>query len=293
MMQNNAAPQYFIIEPTRRCNFRCFMCPNRFYSDNEKGDMTLDDFSIIVSKIAPHAKVVQLYWMGEPLLNQNLFDFISILKEKTKAKIIVSTNGSLLTEETARKIDDAGLDTLIIDVDTGNSAKIYSQIRISGDFSLLCSNIEMTMSVFKHTKIVLQFLEFEINKAEREQFIQKWQNRNCKLEFSWIDTWAGQMKKLERSTSSLSPYIGEKRMPCSDLWHKMAINYRGEVNLCCHDYLQKYDLGNLIDENVDTVWNSQLLNKIRNEHEMNEYSGLCENCLEWAKVSEYVDLERL
>ncbi|HQO56723.1 MAG TPA: radical SAM protein [Clostridia bacterium] len=282
-------PDYFIIEPTRVCNFSCFMCPNRFYKQNEKGHMELLTYTKIINQIAPYAKAIQLYWMGEPLLHPHILDFIKIAKRETKANVIVSTNGSLLTPNFSDALLNTGIDKLIIDVDA-SSPVTYSKVRRGGDYSSLVASIKYLLAKNQNTDIILQFLDFKINRADLPGFFSQWEDEPCSLRVDWIDTWAGQMPELASLAYSISPYFGETRMPCADLWHKATINYLGEINLCCHDYKRIHSFGNIIDTDLIKIWNSIELNVIRESHLLGVFNGLCKNCIEWAKESEYEEL---
>ena len=93
MMSSILLPPYYVIEPTDICNFRCSICPHsQEWNNTQHGIMDLSLFKRIVSQIADSACVIQLYWMGEPLLNPNIIEMIAFCKQTTKAKVIISTN---------------------------------------------------------------------------------------------------------------------------------------------------------------------------------------------------------
>jgi len=67
-------------------------------------------------------KTLNLYMMGEPFVNKNLADFIRIAKRKKIAdRVIITSNGSLLTEDASRRVIEAGLDFLRISIYGGDS----------------------------------------------------------------------------------------------------------------------------------------------------------------------------
>ena len=284
-------PEYFVIEPTRQCNFSCFMCPNQYYSESEKGHMDIGIFTKIIEEIKQFANLIQLYWMGEPLMNPKIFDFINIVKSRTKAKVVISTNGSLLSHYISDQLLSMKLDKLIIDVDA-TTEDIYQKIRSKGTYEQLLANIEYIISSSQSTEIILQFLHFKINHNEMEHFLNRWKRSNCITKIDWVDTWTNQMPELADLAFSLSPYRNQERQPCADLWHRMVINYRGEVNLCCHDYKPIYNLGNVTQKGIIELWNSDILSSFRDSHIKSKYWGLCKECNEWAKAAEYEELMR-
>jgi len=121
----------------------------------------MDTFEKIIEEIKPYASLIQLYWMGEPLMNPNIFEFINMVKSRTKATIILSTNGSLLSDHVSDKLLLTKLDKLIIDVDAATK-DTYQEIRSKGDFDQLLNNIEYIISRnIDTTEIILQFLDFK------------------------------------------------------------------------------------------------------------------------------------
>ena len=91
------------IEPTNLCNYSCTICPR----PTETGFMSLDTFSkIFIEKTIPkNIKAIYFTGYGEPLLNPSTPTFIKLLNQKyPEIDIVLVTNGSLLTEETSRKL---------------------------------------------------------------------------------------------------------------------------------------------------------------------------------------------
>ena len=60
-------PSVFVLEPISNCNLACVMCPNSKLGPEKLGHISLEEFKSVVSKIAPYAEHVMLYFMGEPL----------------------------------------------------------------------------------------------------------------------------------------------------------------------------------------------------------------------------------
>lgn len=288
----NIMPTYYIIEPTNYCNYKCIMCPNKNYQKNQKGHMNLGLFKKIVDEIKNYAFYIQLYWMGEPFLAPTLFEMIAYISENSSAKIIISTNGSLLDSDLIDKITHSNIYKLIISVDAVKSQNIYEQIRIGGDLATVNENVSILLERNTNIKIDLQFIDFNINKSEREEFNQKWSNKNCRLVYSWLNTWANQFEELKTETYYGSPNSQNQRMPCSDLWYKMSIHWNGEVSICCYDWDFKTTFGNLNMESVKAIWNSDLITQYRNFHKNSLFSKipLCTNCDEWATIEEYNDI---
>ena len=282
-------PPYYIIEITNRCNFNCPICPHSIIRNEHCGDMDLVLFERILDQIASAAKVIQLYWMGEPLLNPNIYRMVHLCKEKTNAKIIISTNGSLLTAQASSLLSQIGLDEIIISVDACDSQEVYGAIRVNGDITNLNRNIELLLRHKGEMHVVLKFIDLFINKSERDSFINKWRNKDCEISVSCLYTWANQMPSLTLASDHLSPVLRKKRIPCADLWNKMTINHDGLVSICCFDWRLSHVVGNCSTSALSDIWNGEVINAIRQIHEFGRFDRipLCHNCDAWAEPEEY------
>ena len=283
-------PSYYVIEPTSLCNFKCSICPHSIKGSMQKGSMSMNLFKKIIKQIKNAAKAIQLYWMGEPLLCPDLFAMIKYAKAHTAAKIIISTNGSLLTTDNIQLLLSSGVDKIIISCDASGSQKIYSKIRKGGNINKLNENIENLLIAAEGLpiKIELQFIEMYENKSELETFRNRWKNRNCEITVSCLYDWAGQMPTLADQSDNLSPVRNSARVPCTDLWNKMCIHYNGEVSLCCFDYASNVTLGDANKLGLKKIWNGKKINEIRNKHLQGEFSmPLCGQCNAWAIECEY------
>lgn len=287
-------PQYYVIEPTSICNFKCSICPHSLDGELKEGYMTFDLFKKIIRQIKGNAKAIQLYWMGEPLLCPHLFDMIKYAKSHTSAKIMISTNGSLLSTENIKLLLNSGLDKLIISCDASSSQEIYVGIRNGGNINKLNENIENLLQLSKESpiKIELQFIEMFINKSELEGFKKRWENKNCKITISCLYDWAGQMPRLATLSDNLSPVRNTNRTPCCDLWNKMCVHFNGDVSLCCFDYGSKVTLGDANRTSLKRIWNGMKINEIRKSHLQGQFAmPLCSQCNAWAVESEYEEFE--
>ena len=108
------APFTIYVEPTNICNFKCVYCPESFEDFEQRSGgltrMDLQGFERVSDQIKAMGgiKTLNFYMMGEPLVNRDVPQFIEIARQKQIAeRIIVTSNGSLLVEETARRIIEA------------------------------------------------------------------------------------------------------------------------------------------------------------------------------------------
>ena len=100
------------------------MCIRRVW-DAKPSDLSLDLYKRI-SKSFPHLKRLILYGLGEPFINPSFLRMLKIARSfiPEECRIIVSTNGSLLKPQIARKILKIGIDSLSFSIDTADPAKL-------------------------------------------------------------------------------------------------------------------------------------------------------------------------
>ncbi|MEI7824445.1 MAG: radical SAM protein [Chlorobiaceae bacterium] len=103
------------IEPTNRCNFKCSYC-RRSYWSRPNGDMTLEQFLLVLDKL-PSVARIHLQGVGEPLLNRDLPKMVRSARS-SGARVGTSTNASLLTREAAAALLDAGINRINLSIDT-------------------------------------------------------------------------------------------------------------------------------------------------------------------------------
>jgi radical SAM protein with 4Fe4S-binding SPASM domain len=103
--------RYIQLELTDACNHRCSFCYNVWKEDGAypEGHLGPDETIALVDRIIDqtHCEYVSLTG-GEPLLRKDVYAVIERIASRD-VKVILITNGNLLTEETVRRCLDAGL----------------------------------------------------------------------------------------------------------------------------------------------------------------------------------------
>jgi radical SAM protein with 4Fe4S-binding SPASM domain len=129
------APYKYEISLTNKCNQKCIHCSN-----DKKADSTLDTDSL--KKILNYEPVYVVLTGGEPLLNDNIFSVIRIMKENN-IFIKICTNGVLLNEQCLKELNDSGFgigDIIQISLDASNKTD-YMKIRGTDDYDKVLLNI--------------------------------------------------------------------------------------------------------------------------------------------------------
>ena len=77
-------------------------------------------------------------------------------------------------------------------------------------------------------------------------------------------------------------------LPCVSLWSLMPIFANGDVPMCNIDYGCNHKIGNIFNNSIKEVWNSNEMKLIRNNHlnaRKNKIS-MCKNCNVWEEVKQ-------
>jgi len=108
-------PVEWIVETTAKCNLYCPMCPREIHPQ-PKADMADEIFDRLVAEAAPSAEHMMLIGLGEPLLDPKIFDRIERC-DRHGIYTLLSTNGTLLTEEASARLLDGPLEHITFSFD--------------------------------------------------------------------------------------------------------------------------------------------------------------------------------
>ncbi|MFV0348222.1 MAG: radical SAM protein, partial [Halodesulfovibrio sp.] len=123
---SNEFPARLYVEVTTRCNLRCSMCVKQTEGCGiEEADMPFEVFSRLASCL-PHADVVLLNGVGEPLLHPRLAEMVRFARTHMRdgAWVGFQSNGLALTPRLAAELLEAGLGTMCLSVDSIASAEM-------------------------------------------------------------------------------------------------------------------------------------------------------------------------
>jgi radical SAM protein with 4Fe4S-binding SPASM domain len=114
--------------------------------------------------------------------------------------------------------------------------------------------------------------------AEEKLFCKKWSQFNCIIDIRDAHNYSG---KVAPNTLKKLPKV---RYPCYHLWFSPAVNFDGEVSICCCDWAREAVIGNLREDSLAEIWQGNLLRQFRLYHLQAEYNEipLCRNCDVWS-----------
>lgn len=267
------------------------MCPNKNMPSSNLGYMDIDLLKNVIIDIAPHCEFLMLYWMGEPLLHPDLPELLHFARSQINGKIVLSSNMTYLNESIATSILSY-TDILICCIDRWNK-KAYEKNRNGAIFEKVVANTEYILRQRKtsdHCEIIVKALDIGNNQEEFNKFSNYWKPQGAYPLLAWLNDWAGTFNQIRKDASIPIPHHDIDRVPCADLWFKLAMNWKGEVQTCCFDWSYSRKIGQYIKgENwLLKAWQSKNIVDLRQAHINGNwrFNSMCKSCTTWAEEIE-------
>ena len=101
---------------TSKCQCDCVHCSYDLFRNQARPSLSTEELKKVVDGSLELGSNLIIYVGGEPLLNPDIFELIRYI-DKDQAIASIFTNGMLLTEETCKRLVDAGLHCIYISID--------------------------------------------------------------------------------------------------------------------------------------------------------------------------------
>jgi radical SAM protein with 4Fe4S-binding SPASM domain len=258
-----ARPVEYIVETTAKCNIYCPMCPRETHKQ-PKEDMEDPVFSRLVQQSGPTAEHMMLIGLGEPLLDNAIFDRITYCHQHGISTLL-STNGTLLDEAASRKLLATPVEHITLSMDSMDKAT-YEFYRKGAKFERVRDNFlrfcELKHQLKAKVQVVVQMVRMERNQHEVESFLQFWST------VPGVDA----VRVKEDETDLMRPDAGHESAewthPCHYLWRgPMYVKQSGEVYPCCQSYmLDGAPVGNIGTQELGDIFNSPAMQDLRAKH---------------------------
>jgi len=151
--ENRYEPRLVAWEVTRSCNLNCVHCRASSERGPYKGELDRTKSLEILDQIALAGKPIVILSGGEPLLRKDIFDLARHGSE-LGLRMVLATNGTLLTPHVAEEIKSSGIKRISISLDGGDAEEHDRFRKVAGAFDSALRGIEILKSVG---------MEFQIN----------------------------------------------------------------------------------------------------------------------------------
>ncbi len=288
------APFTLYVETTNICNFRCVYCPESFDDFEQRSGglfrMDVAAFTHIVDQIAEigGVKALNLYMMGEPFVNRGLPDFVRIAREKGVAdRIAITSNASLINEQIARQVIEAGLDYLRVSVYGGtaqaHARKTQSKVPLDRVLRNVKAFRDMRDALGGATQVYVKMIDSgapEENEAFLETFRDVADEVQIEPAMNWNDPDEGVLAQIDRSTMLETDHFSNRKTVCPLPFYSLVIHSDLRVSVCCVDWSKEAVVGDLSKQTLAEVWRGEALRDFQIAHLQGRRHELaaCRNC---------------
>lgn len=284
-------PAVLGIDPAGACNLDCDFCPNGL-RDKKLGVMPFELYRKIIDESVEHGRraMIVLHKDGEPLVNPRLVEMVAYTTIRRAARSVqFATNGVLLTEEKARGLVRAGLDSITVSLDY-DSPEAYLRHKRKDAHAQVVENIRGLARVRAEMRsrtpyLIVKATALESNQAELDALKTRWRNVADEIVITPYHDWAG------RIAVQHAPEVPAVRFPCAYLWYYPSINWDGKVSVCCIDSANRGIVGDVSTTTLADVWRGDALRVFREAHLKRDFSAtpLCGSCTFWAEGNDNVE----
>jgi len=277
------------IELTNKCNFQCTYCPhstrgrdvdddvNRF--DRPQGFMSPETFDLALANARKYAETLSFGFFGEQMLHPRFCELIHSIPRNRPYRLVISTNGSLLTHRNLQTLQRFDVVRFSIDSTASDS---FERLRPGGAiltvngqrgddrFEALAGQIERWLSLPDHPHTQLVYVTTDLNQNDRQEYLDRWLPKmgpgDCVVLKSVI-SYGGVMK---------DPYMTAH--PCTIPEDgRVNLAYNGDVTPCNLDVNVALRVGNIHEtpdlmEMTRTPQYKAVMEGIRHNQ------GICRNC---------------
>ena len=272
------------IEPTNRCNLNCIFCAR----ENMKRDFYMLDFEALKKALVglPVGSYISLTGNGEPTLNVKLYDMIRYASEKGMFVSII-TNATALNAMNRRKLLDSGVSRVQFSfqsIDKKDNEIVMRGVQFRRTLLNILNFIYEVRTEKK--KIYISIARVKID--ETKKFAQETEDFWKRMPID--NFYDGEFLSLQTNSKIYQRISGEKKetyKPCVNPWTCVKINANGDVNPCVQDFSSKFVLGNIYNNTLMEILNSEEAIRFRRAsltgamEYLNKIGYNCELCNTW------------
>lgn len=266
----NVSFKRIYIETTNICNLDCSFCPK---TSRTPAFMSVEAFNHICEKIKPHTKHIYLHVMGEPLLHPDLSALLKAAEDHGLT-VQVTTNGTLLGKRGEELCQSKALRQVNVSLSSFEANEL--SVQLTDYLDDICAFIKVAEASGVITSLRLWNLDSDVLKGENqlnEAILEYLENAlqpgaeivahlrnhssikllsrtyiNLATRFSWPDIQATQTEAVTF---------------CHGLKDHIGILVDGSVVPCCLDRSGEITLGNIFENNLTEIINSDRAKAMR------------------------------
>jgi pyruvate-formate lyase-activating enzyme len=276
-------PKKAKIEVTSRCDLKCFFCQHT-YDARPKGDIDPELMRRLLRDLrAVGVEEIGLFWIGEPLLNPDLPEYVGYAKSLGFPYVFVTTNGRLATLDRIGPLFDAGLDSIKFSFNA-DSPESYRRVCGVDGFDRTMANLK-TAWEYRAGRPTPAIYASTVQIPGRETDYE----RTRRLILPYVDQHYPLRLYGERALDGEAQIVdapGEARrrlasmLPCWSLFTEPHISFDGQMSACFCDHDQRLYMGDLTQVSPLEAWHSEKFVALRRRHLAGDVTDtVCQGCI--------------
>jgi MoaA/NifB/PqqE/SkfB family radical SAM enzyme len=260
---------YFAV--TDKCPFNC---PHCSYGLHKKGSLDTEQALNVIGQIKSLGTVTVGFTGGEPLLRDDIIELVSFVGDETAT--ILFTTGHRLTKELANQLLNAGLDCIMIGIESDDWAE-HDKVRgVAGSFDEAIKAIGLSLEAGLYTAISTVGIKEKIKNGQIQKLAQLAEDYGVhefrvlepiptgsfynqkgevlsKDESIELADFHKQWNRKNRgpAISGFSYLESDEMFGCGAGFHHLFIDAIGNV---CPCDLTPLSFGNMLDEPLEDIW---------------------------------------
>lgn len=257
----------------------CTFCPTAYHEFPEiagryNGIMKLDLFKKIIDDLDDFddpIKVLRLYKDGEPFLNKRLADMIRYAKLSGRVDYIdTTTNGSLITPERLGPVLEAGLDKINISVDGMTEETYLAVTKAKFDFARFVRNVKWLYANKGDCEVVVKTIGDILTPDQRQEFYGIFGDHCDRIFVENLAPCWPQFDTEKHTGVTITKGIYQQPISdtdvCPYIFYGYSVNADGLVSSCFVDWGRKLIIGDVREQSMLEIWNSDKMNELRLQH---------------------------
>ena len=282
-------PKTVKIEVTNSCNLECFYCETPYNKMNKKSIDKDFLFKLLKELKALGVEKVGLFWLGEPLLNKELPEYIAFAKEIGINYVFITTNGVLASPERIERMFQSGLDSIKFSINASNRIK-FKEMCGRDAFDQVIENVKATWQIRSSARKPSIYASSIFDPSNEKDFFDIHSLIAPYVDEHYPIQLYGNKKIIECSDGYKIVKASRKDMrslqlmlPCWPVFTLPHIGCDGRLSACYYDNNEKFYMGDLNQKSFMEVWHSEELVNLRKKHLLENVSGsVCEHCIAFA-----------
>jgi len=209
--------------------------------------------------------VIQLFCLGEPLINKNVPLYVRRIREENVAKEVkITSNGSLLTYSLVDELMDAGLDEFVISLNGLNDDDFERITNTKISFENLLDNIKYLYEHKKNCHVHIKIIGDYFSEDSQKYFVDKIGPYADTINIDGAtDHWSGLTGNYSKQQYDVGGGDFKEWTICALCFYELVVHSDGSVSPCAADWQKdRQNLGNIKDCTLKEIWESEARREI-------------------------------